>query len=212
MSINADKKLFKLVLTAMLIAIVVVFQLLGSFIRFGPFSISLVLVPIVIGAGVCGIWSGACLGLAFGAAVFLSGDASAFLAINPFGTLVTVMLKGLLAGVAAGIVYKLIAGGEEMKGKSATARRWLGAISSAIVCPIVNTGIFLVGCRLFFWDTITEWANGAGFGDNVVGYMFIGLVGLNFLFELLINVLLCPGIVRLLGTINIGNKKVSDFN
>ena len=42
-----------MVLTAVLTAVVVVLQLLGSFIRFGPFSISLVLVPIVIGAAVC---------------------------------------------------------------------------------------------------------------------------------------------------------------
>lgn len=38
----------KLTLLALLTAIVVVLQLLGSFIRFGGFSISLVLVPIVL--------------------------------------------------------------------------------------------------------------------------------------------------------------------
>ena len=39
-----------LVLGAILTALVVVLQMMGSFIRFGMFSISLVLVPIVIGA------------------------------------------------------------------------------------------------------------------------------------------------------------------
>ena len=34
---------------ALFTAIVIVLQLLGSFIRFGPFSISLVLIPIVVG-------------------------------------------------------------------------------------------------------------------------------------------------------------------
>ena len=43
---------------AILTAIVIVLQLLGSFIRFGPFSISLVLVPIVIGAALYGAWAG----------------------------------------------------------------------------------------------------------------------------------------------------------
>lgn len=39
-----------LVGTAIVSAVVVVLQLLGSFIKFGTFSVSLVLVPIVIGA------------------------------------------------------------------------------------------------------------------------------------------------------------------
>ena len=43
----------KVVLGAVLTALVVVLQMLGAFIRFGPFSISLVLVPIVIGAAMC---------------------------------------------------------------------------------------------------------------------------------------------------------------
>ena len=46
-----------LVMYAVLTAIVVVLQLLGAFIKFGPFSISLVLVPIVIGAALLG-WKG----------------------------------------------------------------------------------------------------------------------------------------------------------
>jgi thiamine transporter ThiT len=49
----------QLTLGAMLTALVVVLQLVGSFIRFGPFSISLVLIPIVIGAATCGPYIGA---------------------------------------------------------------------------------------------------------------------------------------------------------
>ena len=74
----------RLVLGAILTALVIVMQLLGAFIRFGPFSISLVLVPIVIGAAMCGWKIGAWLGLVFGAVVLISGDAAAFLAIDVF--------------------------------------------------------------------------------------------------------------------------------
>ena len=55
----------------LLSAIVVVLQLLGSFIHFGPFSISLVLIPIVVGASLYGALSGAWLGLVFGITVLL---------------------------------------------------------------------------------------------------------------------------------------------
>lgn len=88
-------------------AIVIVLQLVGGAIRFGTFSISLVLLPIVVGAALYGRGAGAWLEFVFGAAVILSGDASAFLAVNVFGTLVTCLLKGALAGLCAGAVYKL---------------------------------------------------------------------------------------------------------
>ena len=51
--------------------------------------------------------------------------------------------------------------------------------------------------------TVTEWAASFGYGENVVGYMFLGLAGGNFLFEILFNIILVPIIVRLL---NISKK------
>ena len=167
----------------LLTAVVVVLQLLGSFIHFGPFSISLVLIPIVVGASLYGVLSGAWLGLAFGITVLMSGTAAALLAVNPGGTVVTVLLKGALAGLLAGAVYKAI----EKKNKV------VATIVAAIICPVVNTGIFLIGCRLFFFDTIKTWAA----GTNVFVYMITGLVGFNFLFELGLNIILSPTIIKL---------------
>lgn len=88
----------------LLTAIVVVLQFVGATIKFGTFSISLVLMPIVIGAALYGVFAGAWLGLVFGVVVLLSGDAATFMAINPFGTIVTVLLKGILAGAVSGLV------------------------------------------------------------------------------------------------------------
>ena len=149
----------------------------------GPFSISLVLIPIVVGASLYGVLSGAWLGLAFGITVLISGNAAAFLAVNPGGTVITVLLKGALAGLLAGAVYRAI----EKKNKV------VATIVAAIICPVVNTGIFLIGCRLFFFDTIKTWAA----GTNVFVYMITGLVGFNFLFELGLNIILSPTIVKL---------------
>ena len=96
--IARSEKVRMLTLAAMLTAIVVVLQLLGSFVRFGTFSISLVLIPIVIGASLLGWQLGAWLGFVFSVVVLLSGDAAPFLAVNTFGTILTVLLKGTLAG------------------------------------------------------------------------------------------------------------------
>ena len=89
-------------------AIVVVLQFLGGGIKFGMFSISLVLVPIVVGSAIYGGKAGAWLGFAFGAAVLLSGDAAAFLVINPLATGLVVLVKGIGCGLGAGILYRLL--------------------------------------------------------------------------------------------------------
>jgi len=177
----------KLTLLAILTAIIVVLQFLGAFIRFGPFSVSLVLMPIVIGAALVGRLAGGWFGLLFGVVVLASGDANAFLAINPAGTVVVVMLKGIMAGLAAGSVYKLLS----------KMSKTIGAVAAAIVCPIVNTGIFIIGSYVFFLPTLTEWGMAAGF-TSVTAFIFVGLIGVNFLFELGLNVLLSPAIVRLI--------------
>ena len=108
MSNERKKQTQVLVLGAILTALVVILQFMGSFIRFGPFAISLVLIPIVIGAATCGVKIGTWLGFIFGVVVLISGDASAFLAVNVFGTIVTVLLKGAACGLAAGLIYKLL--------------------------------------------------------------------------------------------------------
>ena len=185
----------KIVGLGLFTAIVVVLQLLGSFIKFGTFSVSLVLVPVVIGAALYGATAGAWLGFVFGVVVLLSGDAAAFLGVNALGTVLTVLAKGMLAGYVSGLVYKAF----ESK------NRTLAVALAAVACPVVNTGVFLIGCLLFFMETIGGWADTMGFGANVGQYMIIGLVGANFLFELLFNVVLSPVIVRL---IRIGKKEV----
>ena len=168
-------------------AIVVVLQLLGGGIKFGMFSISLVLVPIVVGSAVYGWKAGAWLGFAFGAAVLLSGDASAFLSVDAIGTVLVVLLKGVCCGLAAGIAYKLFS----------KVNRVFAVFVAAVICPLVNTGIFLLGCRIFFYETVAEWGAGLGFA-NATAYMFLGLAGVNFLIEMAVNIVLAPVIVRLI--------------
>ena len=183
-----------LVLGAILTALVIVLQCLGQFIRFGMFSISLVLIPIVIGAATCGPKISSWLGFVFGVVVLLT-DAGAFLAVDVLGTVVTVLVKGAACGLAAALVYKLL----EKK------NRYVAVAAAAIICPIVNTGIFLIGCVLFFFETVQGWGAALGFA-NAAEYMFLGLAGANFLAEMVINIVLCPVVIRLLQAIRKLNK------
>lgn len=168
-------------------AIVVVLQLFASGIRLGPFSISLVLVPVVVGAAVYGWKAGSWLGFTFGLSVLLSGDAATFMAVDVLGTILVVLLKGTLSGFAAGMIYKLLE----------KRNRTLAVTVAAVACPVVNTGVFLLGCLVFFLDTITQWGATLGYA-NVGSYMIFGLAGANFLVELGIDLVLVPVIVRLI--------------
>ena len=171
----------------LLTAIVVVLQFVSMALRFGTFSITLTLVPIVVGAALYGWKTGAWLGFVFGVAVLLTGDAAAFLTINIPGTIATVLVKGAAAGLLAGLVYRLIAKKNQVA----------AVLLSSITAPIVNTGIFLLGCRLFFYDTVAAWGAGLGF-ENTFVYMIVGLVGINFLIELGVNLVLNPAIVMII--------------
>ena len=150
----------------LLAAIAAVLRLVGSAIRFGPFSVSLVLIPIVLGAALYGWGMGCWLGLVFGAVVLLSGDAGLFLAADPGGAIVTVLSKGIACGAAAGLCC-----------------RWLhpryprfSILLSALVAPLVNTGVFLPGRRLFFMPLIHQWAQQAGYA-SAGAYLMVGMVG-----------------------------------
>ena len=182
----------KLVLLALLSALVAVLSYFGGFIKIGGLaSISLTLIPVVLGAAILGAGAGAWLGAVSGAVFFLTADAAFWLGLSIHGTIITVMVKGIAAGLLAGASYKLLEG----------VNRYLAIIVSAVVCPIVNTGIFLIGCLIFFMDTVSTGAIAEGM--TVGGYLIIFFVGLNFVFELLLNIVVSPALLRI---INIKKK------
>lgn len=177
-----NSKTSTIVGVGLLTAVVVVLQALAINIRFGVFSITLVLAPIIVGAALYGYAAGAWLGFVFGIVVLLT-DAGAFLAVSVPGTIITCLLKGAMAGLLAGVVYKAL----EKKNKTAAV------VVAGVVAPVANTGIFLLGCVVFFLETIQGWA-----GDTNVGvFMLTSFVGLNFVVELVINLVLSSAIVRI---------------
>lgn len=186
----------KLVGIAMLAAIVVVLQYIGNFIKFGSVSISLVLLPIVVGAAIYGPSAGAILGGVFGASIiigYLSGNVDFLWLANPVATAIVCIIKGCGAGFVSGILYKLFAKRNIKSGKV------LGAYSAAIVCPVVNTGIFLLAMFTIFREQLVSIAG----GTNTIYFAFVGLAGVNFLVELAVNVVLAPVIVGIMNAVRV---------
>lgn len=182
-----------LVMLSLLTALVALLSYLGGFIRIGGLaSISLTLIPVVLGAALYGPYAGAWLGAVSGVVFFMTADAVFWFGLSIGGTVITVLIKGACAGLAAGYVYKLLEG----------KNKYLAIMVAAIAAPVVNTGIFIIGCLIFFIGAVRDMAAGAGMG--VGGYLIVGFVGLNFVFELIVNIALAPALSRL---IDIAKKK-----
>ena len=184
----------KLVLIAVLTALVAILSYLGNFIPLGIATISLTLIPTVLGAALCGPATGAWLGGVSGIVFLMTPAATAFLGLHVFGTIVTVMIKGIVSGFCAGLVYKALE----------RFNRYLAVMAAAIVCPIVNTGIYYIGTLIFFLESTR--LDAASRGLSVFAYLIFVAGGLNFVFELLSNIIFSPAIVRLLD-IKLGKKK-----
>ena len=172
-------------------AIIVVLTVLGNFVRFGPVPITLSLAPIIIGAAVYGSSAGALLGGVFGLVVLLGGifgwdggTVMLLMGLNPIGCILICIGKGILAGYLSGLAYRAI----EMKSPLAAV------VTAGIVCPVVNTGLFIIGMLVFYGSTLQSWAG----GQNVIYYAIFGLAGINFVVELLVNLVLSSGITTVI--------------
>lgn len=177
----------KLVTLSVLAALTVILQLLSMFIKFGPFVATLALIPLIIGAICYGPGAGCLLGFIMGA-VILFTDSQAFWVINPFYTILICLSKTAIAGLVSGLVFKGL-------------RRFnfnLAVVVATIVAPIVNTGLFASLALLCFYDTLTSWAG----GTNTLNYLFLTMIGVNFLIEFGLNSFLSPAFIYLLRNLN----------
>ena len=182
---RTNKIVKKIVLIGLLTALATAF----SFVKIpiaGTATVNLVLPVVVIGAILCGPEVGAWLTIIPTLTTF--GEASLFLQYSPAGAVLTLFLKGILAGLAAGIAYEALA---EKHPKGAV-------LCAAVITPIVNSSIFVLGCYVFIWGELVVEANVG------IGALLLGLAGINFVVELIINIVLCPSIIRI---IRLASKK-----
>ena len=179
---------------AILTALVVDLQLWGSAIPMpGSTSLSLVLIPIVIGGLVLGVKAGAFLGFVFGLFVFvwcgvLGYDPfTAFLFANkPVMTGLICIVKGTAAGLVPPVVHRAL-------------RKRLpfsSVVIASALAPICNTGIFLLG-MLIIVKTLEAYLAGA----MTVGYFFVAIILVNFAIEFVFNLILSPAIYRVMSAV-----------
>ncbi len=202
MANKRHQSLLRMVQLAILTAVVLVLQTAGIAIPnpLGGTPISLVLIPIALGAMILGPGAGAWLGFVFGAEVYITLGVMhmdpLFTGVmfdqHPIITALICLGKSTLAGYAAGMAYRLLSRKNE----------WLAIFVTAAITPIVNTGIFVLGCLSIF-GTMEQLAPA---GQSVLYFLVIGCAGFNFIFEFAVNMIFAPALRRI---IHIVQKRVT---
>ena len=170
---------------ALLLAIEIVLQVIGNMVAFGPVSINLSLVPIALGAILFGPWVGLFLGLINSIFVLLAPSTALFYNISVVGTIITCLVKSTLAGFLGGIFYLLLN----------KKNNFVASVVTSITLPVVNTGVFIICCLLFFRPLLEEYSTGF---TSIYEFLFIGMIGWNFIFEIGTSLVLVYPIYRII--------------
>lgn len=183
------KKTFLLTETAMLIAILGVmgFTRIGM-LPIGPLEITLLLLPVIVGAITGGILVSTILGAAFGIVSFIQ-----CFTINPFGMIlfeesafkcfIVCVFTRVLVGLFSGLIYKACA-------KIDRKGSW-SIVVTAASASILNTILFLGSLALFFGSHVFTPQEAVSIGaDNVLHFVIATSVSINAPIELLVNTIL----------------------
>ena len=176
-----------IVITGLLLAIEVVFQTLGNYIQFPfmPANINLTLVTIVLAAVWCGPVSAMILGFFNGImALFSPSTIAIFMPINPAATVLVCLLKCTIAGLVASLIYRAFNKINRIAGMTA------GVILASIAVPVINTGLFSVGALIWFRPFLESGVSNDC--PNIGAYLIFGVIGLNFILELVTTVVVSP--------------------
>ena len=188
---SQKQRVLYLVQMALLTAIIMALHFSGTAIPAFGTKISLVLIPIALGAMLLGPAAGAILGFIYGATVFVTlgvmhmDPFTGFLFdSNPVMTFLISTVKTTAAGLVAGLVYRAL------YKKNAL----LAVCVAAALVPTVNTGVFVLGCFLIY-NTISLVA--ASNGYSAVYFVLIVCAGVDYVLELAINLIFSPALERI---------------
>lgn len=174
--------------TALLTAVELVLIVISNYVSIGPVNLNLALVPIAVAGIIFGPLSGLFVGLVNGLVTILSPSTQAiFMPLSPFGTVFICLLKTGLAGFFSGLVYI------PFKNSNSNKMKLGGSFLASALVPLINTGLFTVGCYTFFSNWLFESAASSNYDNNFL-FLIMVILGINFIFEFSISLLLSPSI------------------
>lgn len=185
---NTNGKTYKMVVISLFTAIICImtFTPLG-YVPCGLSELTLLMIPVAIGAVILGPKIGAILGGVFGITSFLCcfgvGHPSAFgafiLAQNPLFTILICMVPRILVGFLTGLFANWL------REKKSRAFQSVGYAIAGLIAALTNTVLFMGSVILFFWKNdafqskMTEWGIPT---DHILPFV-VGFAGINALIE-----------------------------
>lgn len=155
-----------------------------GYISIGALSITLLHIPLIIGACVLGVKGGLVLGAVWGITCIIKAATSPVAITDPLFTNPLVsLLPRLIAGLVAGLVYELVS--KKLK------KVHLASILSAVFACLTNT-VFVMGSLYLVYGQSSEAAKLGivqfDFGSFI--YFILGAFGTNAVFEMIIAIVI----------------------
>ena len=175
------ESVLKLTLTAVFLAIIVVMSFTPiGYLKVGTVEISLLAIPVAMGAALLGVGGGALLGLAFGVTSLIqcfgmSAFGTALMGINPALTVILCIVPRVLVGVASALVYKVL----KKKNVQANVSSLVSFLTAAVVNTVLFVGLFIA----FFGNTEFYAGLETTFATTGVIAFFAAFVGVNGIVE-----------------------------
>lgn len=172
-----NTKTLKLVQIAILLAVLLVmsFTPLG-YLKTAGLEVSLLTIPVAIGAMLIGPGAGAILGAVFGLTSFyqcfgMSIFGAALLSINPFYTFIVCVPTRMLMGYLTGVIFKFLL--------KVDKKNMICYFVGGLLAALLNTLFFVGTLLLCFWNTeYIQSFNVTGANVMVFFALFVGVQGL----------------------------------
>ena len=210
---NISKKTTKMVLTGIFSAIIIVMASVPflGFIPLGVINVTIIHVPVIIGAILLGPKYGSFLGFMFGLCSFLNATLrptspsafvfTPFLANGNLGSLVICFLPRILIGVTSYYTYSGIRALFRKKGPGNTGKSHRGetaALAAAgVVGSLTNTLLVMNLIFVFFTDTYAQ-AVGVTEGALALYWFIMGIIGANGIPEAIAAAFITAAVLKVL--------------
>lgn len=187
-----------------LIMVVMAFTPLG-FLKTSGLEASFLVVPVAIGAVVLGPSAGAFLGLVMGIVSFAqcfgtSDIGSALLNTSGINTFLLCIIPRVICGWMAGVFYDLLS--------KINKKGFVPQLAAAIVCPVVNFVLFMLGLSIFFGQAPYIINLQSSMGVKGFFAFSFALGGMNLLYELLASLVITTVVTTVIIRLSFKNKEL----
>lgn len=198
MNTTTNFRTTRMVQLALFIAIIILmaFTPIG-YIKTPALEITLIVIPVTVGAIILGPTSGAILGGIFGITSFIqcfgmSPFGAVLLGINPLATFILCMVPRILMGWLSGVLFVAL--------KKIDKTKVFSYAAASLAGPLLNTILFMTALVVFFYNTDYIQSFVSAMGTSNVFAFVIAFVGVNGLIEAGVNFVAGGAISKALDT------------